>query len=71
MAGVGALVAGGGVAAVELAQAPGAGRDSSVEQCSCVGEHWSLFRPTQPAIEDLRDLRSSRLFETKRFKSKN
>ena len=38
MAGVGALVAGGGVAAVELAQAPGAGRDSSVEQCSCVGE---------------------------------
>ena len=54
MAGAGALVAGGGVAAVELAQAPGAGRDSSVEQCSSVVEHWSLFRPTQPAIEDLR-----------------
>ena len=54
MAGAGALVVGGGVAAVEPAQAPGAGRDSSVEQCSCVGEHWSLFRPTQPAIEDLR-----------------
>ena len=53
MAGAGALVVGGGVAAVGLAQAPGAGRDSSVGQCSCVGEHWSLFRPTQPAIEDL------------------
>jgi len=27
-----------------------------VEQCSCVDEHWSLFRPTQPAIDHLKEI---------------